>query len=400
MILPLLWALLAGLALALSWVAGSASFAWVGYVMLAVLVIGLVAARVAERGLRAGRWLSADRIAFGDQVEVEVEVENRSRLPAAWVHAAETLPAGLQMTGVRGRVGPLGALDRFRFRYTLQGTRRGYYHLGPTILRTGDLLGLSIRERAAGPASGLIVYPKVVAIRHARLPSRRTGDVRARRRVLEDPAQVVGIRPYQRTDGLKRVHWRATAHTGQLQSKLYELSAQVETAIAVSLRRREYAAAPGEAQESAELALIAAASIAQHVLDRRQRTGLLAVGRDPVGGDGARPVRVPPGRGREQLAAILSVLGRMSLGHCESLAACLEREKESFVWGSLVVVIAPAVDEELLRALLSLRTSGFDVNVILVGRGAWLAAEQAAIEAVGITATQVRSEADIRALGV
>jgi len=41
MVLPLLWALLAGLALALSYVTGAASFAWVGYLMLAILAIGL-----------------------------------------------------------------------------------------------------------------------------------------------------------------------------------------------------------------------------------------------------------------------------------------------------------------------------------------------------------------------
>jgi hypothetical protein len=90
----------------------------------------------------------------------------------------------------------------------------------------------------------------------------------------------------------------------------------------------------------------------------------------------------------------------MSLGDCESMASVLERMKDGLIWGSTVVVIAPAVNEELLRALLSLRASGFDTNVILVGRGAWLAAERAALEAIGIAATQVRSEADIRALAV
>jgi uncharacterized protein (DUF58 family) len=400
MVLPLLWALLAGLALALSYVTGAVSFAWVGYVMLAVLVIGVVVARLGERGLEANRQLTRDRVFFGGQVEVEVAVQNRSRLPALWVYVAETLPAGLQMTGTRGRVGPLGGKGRFGFRYSLQGSRRGYYQIGPTVLRTGDLFGLSVRERPAKPASGLIVFPKIVAIRHPRFSSRRTGDARTRHRVLEDPIQVVGIRPYQRSDGLKRVHWRATAHTGQLQSKLYELSAQVDTVIAATLRRRDYAAAPTEAHEAVELAMVAAASIAQHVLDRRQRTGLLAVGWDPIGQSAQATVRLAPGRDREQLAAILSVLGRMSLGNSESLAGALNREREVLAWGSLVVAIAPAVDEELLRALLSLRTSGFDVNVVLVGRGAWLAAERAGLEAMGITATQVRSEADIRALGI
>jgi uncharacterized protein (DUF58 family) len=400
MVLPLLWALLAGLALALSYVTGAASFAWVGYLMLAILAIGLGMARLGERGLRASRYLSRDRVAFGGQIDVELEVGNGSRLPLLWAYAAETLPAGLQVSGARGRVGPLGAKSAFRLRYSLQGTRRGYYQIGPTVLRTGDMFGLSIRERTGAPASGLIVFPKIVAIRHARFPSRRTGDVRTRHRVLEDQTQVVGIRPYQRTDGLKRVHWRATAHTGQLQSKLYELSAQVDTIIAVSLRRKDYAAAPTEAQESVELAMVTAASIAQHVLDRRQRTGLLAVGWDPAAESVQATVRVPPGRGRDQLAVILSVLGRMSLGNSESLASALNRERETLGWGSLVMVIAPEVSDELLRAVLGLRTSGFDVNVILVGRGTALAAESAGLQAMGITATLVRSEADVRGLGI
>jgi len=401
MVLPVVWALLAGLALALSWVTGVGAFAWVGYLMLAALGLGAAAGRLGARGLRASRWLSADRVSLGGEVEVEVEVENRSRLPALWLYAAETLPAGLSMSGVRGRVGPLGGGGRFGFRYTLQGARRGYYQIGPTVLRTGDLFGLSVKERAEAPAVGLTVFPKIVAIQHARLPSRRSiGDVRARHRVLEDPVQVVGIRPYERSDGMRRVHWRATAHTGRLQSKLYELSSQVATALALNLRRSEYPSHPGEAEEAGELAIVTAASVAHHVLDRRQQASLLAAARDLAATGGDQMVRVGAGRGREQLTRILSALGRVSLGQVAPLAAALDREKEALAWGSLVVVITPSVGAELLRVLLNLRTSGFDVTAILVGRGPALAAGRAGLGAVGIRAMSVRSEADIHGLGL
>jgi uncharacterized protein (DUF58 family) len=401
MILPLVWALLAALALVLSWVTGAPSFAWVGYLMLALLVFGVVAARLGERGLTASRRLSADRMSLGGQIEVEVQVENRSRLPALWVAAAETRPAGLAMTGVRGRVGPLAGGARFHFRYTLQGGRRGYYQIGPTVLRTGDLFGLSQREHPAGPPSGLIVFPGIVAIRHGRLPSRRVStDVRARHRVFEDPVQVIGIRPYQHSDGLRRIHWRASAHTGQLQSKLFEPFAQIETAIALSLRRSDYPAHPVEAEETAELAIVTAASVAYHVLDRRQRTGLLAVGRDPITPGMDAPLRLRPARGREQLAAILSTLGRISLGPAGSLAATLQRERQQLAWGSLLVVITPSVDDDLLRAALTLRRTGFDVSFVLVGRAPRQASTQAGLEAMGISATRVRSEVDIRGLGL
>jgi len=406
MVLPLLWGLLAGCALVLSWATALASFAWVGYVMLTALALGVAAARLGERGLVAERRLSADRIALAGRVEVEVTVENRSRLPVLWVSAAETLPAGLPMTGVRGRVGPLAGRGKFRFRYTLEGARRGYYQIGPTLLRTGDLFGLSTRERVRESAS-LTVFPKIVAVTHARLPSRRSvGDVRARYRVLEDPVRVIGIRPHQHSDGLRRVHWRATAHTGKLQSKLYDVSAQMETVLALNLRRSDYPASPEEAAETAELAIVVAASLAHHVLERRQRVGLVAVARDQAAG-AALPspaqqlFRQAASRNREQLAAILSALGRMALGPTEDLAGVLNQDKESLAWGSLVVVITPGVGEELLRALLSMRQSGFDVEVVLVGRTPTVSAGPSFGEhAMGISSTRVRSEADIRGLGL
>jgi len=402
MILPSLWGLLAVLALVLSWLTGAAGFARVGYLMVGIWLIGLLAARLAERGLVATRQLSADRMPFGGEIGVEVEVTNRSRLPVLWLTASETLPAGLPLIGPRGRIGPLSGRNRFRYRYRLQGVRRGYYQLGPTLLRTGDLFGLTYRERASGVA-WLTVFPRIVAIPHGRLTSGRpAGELRARRRVLEDPTQVIGVRPYQHGDSLRRIHWRATAHTGRIQSKLFELSAQTETTIVLNLRREDYPASPGEAQETAELAVVLAASIAHHLLERRQRTGLLALGEDPARdlSDPDAPVRVPASRSRDQLAAILSVLGRIKLGPGEELAAVLQRQKQDLSWGSLLVVIAPQTNKETLPVLLGLRKAGFEPSVVLVGRSLALSAQVAGLRSLGISAARVTSEVDIRALGL
>ena len=161
MVLPVLWALLAVLALVLSWVTAAAAFAWVGCLMIASWLIGLAAARLSQRGLTAARELSADRIPFGGEVTAEVTVKNRSRLPILWLAASEALPAGLPMTGLRGRLGPLSGRGTFSFRYTLHGARRGYYQLGPTLLRTGDLFGLARHK----PTPDRIAFgPNVLAL--------------------------------------------------------------------------------------------------------------------------------------------------------------------------------------------------------------------------------------------
>jgi uncharacterized protein (DUF58 family) len=398
MILPSIWALLAGLALVLGWGTGLAVFAWVGYFMLVLLAISLVTARLCYQGLSATRELSVDRVRLGERVEVKVEVRNPSPLPAFWLVAAESLPVGLPMSGSRGRVVPLAWGREFSFSYRLEGARRGYHELGPTVVRTGDLFGLFSRRAAYGGSDWLTVYPKIVPLVHASLPSRRAlGEVRTRRRVLEDPTQTIGIRPYQRGDSLRRVHWRATAHTGKLQSKLFELTAQPDVTIVLNLNRADYPTSPHEATDSAELAITTAASIAQHLLTGEQRLGLLVLGRDPAAAGSSDPRVVKSERGRGQLASILSLLGRVELGASERLCDLLEREKERFVWGTMVVVITPKVDREAVLALLGLRTAGFGLELILAARhGA--APSRSEMGMIGLSAARVQSEEDIRGL--
>ncbi len=379
MILPLLWVLLAALALALAWTTRSVAFAWVGYLMVVTWLVGLLASRAAHRGVSADRQLSSDRVPFGGDARVEVKVVNRSRIPVLWLAAAESLPAGLPMTGVRGRVGPLAGRGEFSFQYSLHGARRGYHQVGPTVLRTGDLFGIVQRDRVAGAPARLTVYPRVVAITRARAPSRH-------------PV------PYQDGDGIRRVHWRATAHTGRLQSKLFEITAQLDILLVLNLRRSDYPDSPVDAEERAELAIVAAASVAHHLLDRHQRVALLVLGADPAAQQAKGPARVRAGRGRDQLAAVMSALGRAELGPAAELSEILAGEKEGLALGSLVLVVTPRVAEGALSSIIALRSAGLEVGVTLVGRAADLRASVAALETLGITAARVSSEADIRDL--
>jgi uncharacterized protein (DUF58 family) len=174
----------------------------------------------------------------------------------------------------------------------------------------------------------------------------------------------------------------------------------METTIVLHLRREDYPASPSRAQETADLAIIAAASVAHHIVAGRQRIGLVAVAGDPANGalDADGLVRVRGGRDRNQLAAIFSVLGRIELGPGQELTTVLNREKEDLPWGSSVVVIAPEADEDIVAALLGLRKAGFQPSLVAVGTTAASSGGIAVLEALGISAASVTSEVDIRAL--
>src|SRR5207244_13438952 len=126
--------------------------------------------------------------------------------------------------------------------YTLKLRMRGYYQIGPLVLESGDLFGLHRRYRAVTEPHFLLVYPKVVPLEGFELASRRpVGEIRLAHRLFEDPTRIAGVREYQRGDPLNRVHWRATARTGTLHSKIYEPSTIAGATIVLDFHKGGYA---------------------------------------------------------------------------------------------------------------------------------------------------------------
>ncbi len=93
------------------------------------------------------------------------------------------------------------------------------------MVETGDLFGLHRRYRVLTSPHFLLVYPDVVPLEGYELASRRPiGEIHLSHRLYEDPTRIAGVRRYELGDPLNRIHWRATARTGQLHCKLYEPS--------------------------------------------------------------------------------------------------------------------------------------------------------------------------------
>ena len=121
--------------------------------------------------------------------------------------------------------------------------RRGYYQIGPLVLETGDLFGLHRRYRVATEPHFLLVYPEVVPLEGYDIASRRPiGEIRLQHRLYEDPTRIAGVRRYEAGDPLNRVHWRATARTGVLHSKVYEPSTVAGATLLLDFHQASYAA--------------------------------------------------------------------------------------------------------------------------------------------------------------
>jgi uncharacterized protein (DUF58 family) len=388
-------------------------------------------------GLRVGRRFER-RLFFGETTTVTLEIHNGSALPIPWLLVHESLPGAIATPGVVSQVLSLKGHETGTVTYQLTGRRRGFHAVGPLTLTIGDVFGLARTAVQVPEQPHLIVYPRILAPGELDLPTLALfGNVRSRRRTLGDPARVAGVRDYAPGDPLHDIHWRATAAVGALQVKQYQPATTIQTMIFLDLHRPGYTAASAAAALYAtDFAVTVAATVAHHLIGRRQEVGLVTNGRlvlpvdrrqasgdrpesaartdalvpadDPLVASAAHtltgsvevtPAPIPPGKGRGHLMRLLELLARVELQERgDPLVTLLNRHSVSLPWGSTAVVITGTPSDQLFMTLHRLREAGALVVLFLVARRPDQAALEARARALGIRLHAVWQDRDVEVI--
>jgi uncharacterized protein (DUF58 family) len=259
------------------------------------------------------------------------------------------------------------------------------------VLENGDLFGLHRRFRVETEPAYLLVYPRVVPLTGYDIESRRPiGDVRMTHRLFEDPTRIAGVRPYEAGDPLNRVHWRATARTGQLHSKVHEPSTLSGATVLLDLHSAGYPVR-GEPYRS-ELAITTALALANAVYVMGQQVGLVTNARDaadrlktegvtddprtrqvarsanPLGEESNRlePLWVETRRGVEQLHRIRETLALAELTDGLTFAQMVSESAARIPRDATVVAVLANVTPETAIALGNLQRRGLAVTAVLI----------------------------------
>ncbi|HLO02213.1 MAG TPA: DUF58 domain-containing protein [Symbiobacteriaceae bacterium] len=334
-----------------------------GAVLLA-LTTGLIRLwqRYALSRVRYERWFEKGHTFPGEPVGLTVQCENLKPLPLWPLKVEEQIPVALQITRRRtfARVGrdqinfntAIGAYQTVTRQYVVTPNRRGFYRLGPARLGAGDPFGLKEQFRDEERSPGLVVYPKVMPLEAFGLDSRRPlGDLATPQSLLTDPFRVAGTRGYVAGDPLNRIHWGATARTGDLQVRIAEPTQGLTLAICLNCWSFDQFW-EGIDPDSYERGCALAASIANWATEASIPISFHANG---VAVEWSAPLSLPQGRGTEGLARILEGIARLEGGSPISLPNLLERTIPTLPSGTAVVVITRAVSDELYGLLAEVR---------------------------------------------
>jgi uncharacterized protein (DUF58 family) len=372
----------------------------------------LLAAYAGVLMIGAGLWLSSQwhraavavrhesnsELEIGESLEVIVQITNQSALPIAWLLVEDLLPqsaialrpSALEVDGSRIQVFYLRRGETRELRYRIICRRRGYYQIGPTVLETGDLLGLSRRYRIGAPPQYILVYPRPVPMSGYDIASPRPiGEIRIRDAMVQDPTRIRGIRKWQIGDPLRSVHWAATARTGTLHSKVYEPTTMAGATLILDLHRQTNP--PHHEPVRSDLAISLACSVAAVFYEMNQPIGLLSNGRDAADriridgfatdyrtrsaaqtsvamrqdDDRLRPVIEDADRGPVHFQQLKRVLARLELSDGLSIGETIVTAQQRLAHDTTLIVILPRCEPHASAMLIGMKRRGWAVTVVI-----------------------------------
>jgi uncharacterized protein (DUF58 family) len=369
------WLLLAALILIVSLVMHQVPLALVSLLFLLAGGVSRLWNRYCLSRVEYKRRLTANRVFFGDETVLEIEITNRKPMPLPWLLIEDEIPE--QVTLLKGKaVGsaedrlvlsnmmPINMYHRITRRFPIKCDRRGVFLFGPTRLHSGDLFGFFRRTMMIESSDSLLVYPRLLPLEELGIPSHQFfGDIRLRQHLFQDPVLTAGVRDYYPGDSLKRIHWKSTARLGTLQTKLFEPTTTVDISMFLDVRTLE---APfwGSIQQLQELAIITAAAIARGALEAGFRVGLYV---NQVTRFSRGMARVPHSQHPAQLERILETLAQVHQVDNIKLERYVRQEAAGLPYGSTIVAISAAPTPELLATLADMRRLGRSTALVKVG---------------------------------
>lgn len=318
----------------------------IGVLLLALLVGAHLVGRLRPTELATDRTVRPARLGVDDAAVVTVSMRNTGNRRTSLAMAEEELPPQL---GDRPRflVPPTGVGAVRDLEYTVLPHVRGVHPLGPLRIRIQDPFGLTSVPVPAQGRGSVLVVPRI----HPLASTRQLGPAVGTEGSIPHQVALRGeddasIRGYREGDDLRRIHWPATARTGELMVRQEDRPARRRAVVLLDSRTSAHGGRGRE--DTFEWAVTMAASITAHVADLGYAVQLLSA--DASADSGVRC--------DDSLDDVLETLARIGKSADDELRALLHGAHSLAGSGGLVVAIVGGTQDDAARALCALRQSG------------------------------------------
>ena len=344
---------------------------------ITLMLTSFVLRRYALRGVRYERRFDQNRVFVGETFTVSRILSNTSRWPVLSLLVRDDAPRSLRKAEDEQlfydkdervsltQMTALQAHEVTRRDSHLRATRRGHYQFEGATLRAFDLLGTVLSEHFLDQRDMLLVYPRIFPLQALDLPTQQPmGALATMRRLVEDPERHMGTRDYVRGDSFRQIHWKATAHRGQLQTRIHEHSAEPTIMLLFNVTTLDHEWY-GSDVEVFEWGVSVAGSIAQWAHESGCAIGITLNGSAP---NMMHMMRVRPRRAPDQFTHLMESLAVIGSYTRLQFDVFLLSEQRHIPFGATLLVITALISEPILIALRQLHDAGKRITVVYTGR--------------------------------
>ncbi|MDF2924926.1 MAG: hypothetical protein K0R57_3840 [Paenibacillaceae bacterium] len=337
------------------WFAGSrgGQAAWfLSWLLTGIALSSLLVFMFNLMQVRVARTVSAELLPAGEGLMVELTVRHLSLLPVLWLSVSDRFVRedGGEMFTVTKLAFP-GLRRQFKIKYHTHGLKRGEYRFIGTELVAGDWWGLSVKRRLALSNGSFTVLPEPRAMLASVLPVGTGGEETNGAYHFKASSPGHSVRDYAHGDPLHRIHWRSTARTGNLMTRIMEPAEDIRYMVCLNADREAYKGAAG--RQLFEQGIEWAAGFMQAAAEARSHAGLAA--------SNHAGMWLAPSLATGSARAILLLAGLAADGQ-QAFGELLQgRIRDQIPEAYAVVAITPVLNRELLNAVCKLLDGGRQV---------------------------------------
>jgi uncharacterized protein (DUF58 family) len=329
------------------------------YLAIAILLISFLITLFSTQGIIINRKARVRRKQVGEIFAEQFEIVNTRRYPRIWLAVNDECP----MYGKTGSkvLSWIGGKQTRTYISHSRLHQRGSFSLGPTVITSGDPLGLFLSRAEYLTNDTLLVLPHVVNIHSFPTPAGfLTGGRVLGRRAFEVTPQAGGVRDYAPGDPQNRIHWLSTVKKNRLMVKEFEQDPRADVWIMLDAEKYVHAREEGTREifkqdpfwrlrqdfdrivippDSFEYGVSIAGSVSNYYISRGKAVGLVSAAQSTI--------YLSAERGERQQYRILENLAFLRCDGKLPLLALVEAQTPNFPQGSTVVIITTTNSERL-----------------------------------------------------
>jgi uncharacterized protein (DUF58 family) len=333
---------------------GGTFFYGVFFFILFLLMLSNYMGKKVYKSMECLVWKVSDKVVTGAYVDYSAEIYNSSMFPIPYMEVYLNMPERLTGEKDEFNVRSLSPGGKIKLPKSFTCQHKGIYDLGSIEVIYSDPFFIFSWKKQFKYDISLIVYPRIYPIENMSIPANQLfGTISKKSNAFEDFTSVKDIRKYNTGDSFKKIHWKVSAHKGDLYVKNLDMNASTHMHLFLDLYESKYIG--NRREDIEERAAECAASLINFAMSKGIGINLYAAAKEYIN---------LSHKEAGTLETYFDVLASLNPKGTIDISQIIYKEAQKLNSGVTIIIITPKVDTNLISTASQMKLKGFEFIIL------------------------------------